>query len=156
MTLRSILRLDPSLQGRRWQLPIVLPALLAFSLVAAIAIQSVRAVQIHRRAVDLALRDYAAFATWQYTRRASDYLRLNIVASLADGASRTSPGIVSRRLALGEVRGNRIEIRRNDTGSSQAALGDAFAVALEQTFRSRIPFGVASIGQPEEHRFLGY
>jgi signal transduction histidine kinase len=134
----------------------VLPALLALSLVAAIAIQSVRAVQVHRRAVDLALRDYAAFATWQYTRRASDYLRLSIVASLADGGTRTSPGIVGRRMAFGVVRDAGIQIRENETGTSEAALADAFAIALQQTRRSHIPFGIASLGRPEEHRFLGY
>ena len=72
--------------------PIVLPAVIAGVLVVALALQSVRAVQVHRRVVENALRDYAGFAVWQYTRRASDYLRLVLTATLP------YPALTSRSL----------------------------------------------------------
>src|SRR5436305_11099641 len=83
MPLRNIFHFDTSFRGRRWQLPILLPVLLALALVVTLAVQSVRTAQMHRRAVANALRDYASFAAWQYTRRASDYLRLTIGVRLA-------------------------------------------------------------------------
>src|SRR3954463_1450809 len=86
MPLRTIFQLDASFRGRRWQLPIVAPVLLALTLVVMLAIQSARAAQMHRRAVANALRDYASFATWQYARRASDYLRLTIGTQLSLGS----------------------------------------------------------------------
>jgi signal transduction histidine kinase len=140
---------------RRWQIPIVLPALLALTLVVGLAVQSGRAVQVHRRAVALALRDYAAFATWQYTRRASDYLRLTIISQLSERA--LSPGQVRLRgeaLLSGVVNGDRVDLDGNHEQSRE--LSDAFALALERSSKSHLRIGLAPLGDPNQHRYLGY
>ena len=141
---------------RRWQIPIVLPALLALALVVGLAVQSGRAVQVHRRAVVLALRDYAAFATWQYTRRASDYLRLTIITTLSDRAP--APGQVrlrTERFVSGIVNGKRVDLEQPELQSS-SDVNDAFALALAQSERSRVRFGLTPLGDPKHHRYLGY
>jgi len=140
---------------RRWQIPIVLPALLALTLVVGLAVQSGRAVQVHRRAVALALRDYAAFATWQYTRRASDYLRLTIITQLSERA--LSPGQVRLRgeaVLSGVVNGGRVDLDGNHEHARE--LSDAFALALEHSARSRLRIGLIPLGDPNQHRYLGY
>jgi signal transduction histidine kinase len=157
MSLRSLFRLDPSLQRRHWQLPIALPALLALTLVVALAVQSARAVQVHRRAVAVTLRDYAAFAAWQYTRRASDYLRLSIITTLSDsGREQWQIQLHAEGFASGVVRGKHIELDRNETQLTASEISAAFGRALEQADRSRLRFGLAPLGDPRAHQFLGY
>jgi signal transduction histidine kinase len=141
----------------RWQIPIVLPALLALVLVVGLAVQSGRAVQVHRRAVALALRDYAAFATWQYTRRASDYLRLTIITTLSDQA--LAPGqsrLRAEAFVSGAVHDNRVQLDQPDKLSTTHDIDDAFARALAQSDRSRVRFGLTWFGDPKQHRYLGY
>lgn len=67
---------------------------------------SLRSVQVHRRAVSAALRDYSAFAAWQYTRRASDYLRLTIANTAAYGAARRGPVELSTECRIAQQDGN--------------------------------------------------
>src|SRR5512133_3549290 len=111
MSFRDVFKIDTSFQGRRWQVPILLPVLLALALVVALAIQSARTAQMHRRAVANALRDYAAFATWQYARRASDYLRLTIGVRLAMPAQTG----VGRSAMACHVKDARAAVTRNET-----------------------------------------
>jgi signal transduction histidine kinase len=132
-------RLDASIGGRRWQLPIILPALVAGILVSAVAVQSVRAVRIHRRAVETALHDYAAFTTWQYARRVSDYLRLTVVTSfLAANSSGGTIACNSRQRSASDV------------------VGPAARAAARQVERSHMRIGLVPLGDPRDHRFLGY
>ena len=157
MSLRGLFHTDPSLPRGRWQIPIVLPALLALIVVAGLAVQSARAVQVHRRAVALALRDYAAFAAWQYTRRASDYLRLTIITQLSDRTpSSWQVRLGGEGLASGVVNGNTVDLERSQTSSTSRELTDAFSVALAQTRKSRTGFGLTPLGDPARHRYLGY
>jgi len=155
MSLRTLFQIDPALPRRRWQMPIVLPALLALALVVGLAVQSGRAVQVHRRAVAVALRDYAAFATWQYTRRASDYLRLTIITTLSDGLP--APGQVrlrGERFFSGVVRGDHVDLE--PPNASSADVNAAFTRALAQSERSRVRFGLTPLGDAAHHRYLGY
>jgi signal transduction histidine kinase len=136
-------------QRTRWQLPILLPALLAGALVSAIALQSVRAVQVHRRAVDGALHDYAAFATWQYARRASDYLRLTIVTMLPAAAA-------SHGSIVCTVRDGHVTVASNETTVPDAAIAAALEDGVSRMNHSYTRIGLVPLGNPRDQRFLGY
>ena len=125
------------------RVPILLPVALAFTLVAATVVQAVRTTQLHRRAVDAAVRDYASFAVWQYSRRASDYLRLTILNSIHNAGQQTA---VSCRLD------SAVTITHNVTGVPDAIISLALASAAEHAERSHLTSGMVSL----PHGFLGY
>src|SRR6476620_9077173 len=129
MSLRNVFRMDASLRGRRWQAPIILPVVLALGLVIALAIQSIRATQMHRRAVANALRDYATFATWQYTRRASDYLRLTIGAQLTLRSFRSPEALDERSRVSCRFSGGDPAATANETPNQMTTIEEGLAEA---------------------------
>jgi signal transduction histidine kinase len=151
-----------SLWGWRSQLSILLPTLFAGGLVVALALQSVRAARTQRVVVDRALRDYAACAAWQYTRRASDYLRLVLTAAATSddegGAPFESPRSCdakhTRRLpacvfplhadgsATCTARGGRIRVVRNESPVATPLLQEALDRAAVQSRASGFRIGL--------------
>jgi signal transduction histidine kinase len=152
MSLRSLISLDASLQGRRWRIPIVLPALAASLLVVMLAFQAAVAVRVHRAAVEKTLSDYAAFTTWQYARRASDYLRLSIVLAIQSSAERRE-GAACR---VPDIHAGRVVLLSNGTGVPNETVLAALEQALERMGRSRVQIGLITVGDPARHQRLGY
>lgn len=156
MSLRNVFRIDASLRGRRWQTPIVLPAVLALALVVALAVQSIRATQMHRRAVANALRDYASFATWQYTRRASDYLRLTVGAQLTMRTFQTPGALDTRSRISCRFREGSPAATRNETERPTGQIDIALAEAARRANASHQLIGIIPIGEPRPPQYLGY
>ena len=127
------------------RVPILFPVALAFALVATTVVQAVRAAQLHRRAVEAAVRDYASFAVWQYSRRASDYLRLTILNGIHNSEPRTA---VSCEL------GSSVSITRNTSGVPDSVLASAMAIAAGNATRSHLLSGMVALSHRRE--FLGY
>ncbi len=138
--------------SRPWQMPIVLPVVAACALVTLLSWQAMRSMQVHRRALENALRDYAAFATWQYARRATDYLRLVVVTSASARASRR-PVAECRVL---DAERSHIALTGNETAEPDEVIVRACGDALGQMMRSRIQIGLVPLGHPDAHRMLGY
>jgi signal transduction histidine kinase len=156
MALRNAFSIDSSLRGRRWQTPIVLPVVLALALVIALAVQSIRATQMHRRAVANALRDYATFATWQYTRRASDYLRLTIGAQL-EMRSFLPPGAIDARSRIScRFRGDVPTATHNETSNPTTTIEAGLAEAVRRADRSHQLIGITPFGTAKNPLYLGY
>lgn len=158
---------------RRWQLSVLAPALLAGVLVVVLAVQSMRAIQVHRRMVATGLKDYAAFAAWQYTRRASDYIRLVLITTLrehrererrsgglsecSNGGTGCPPqlayeGIASCTLDSTE----RIVIGRNTTQLNSGQLRDVLASALTESSHSGYYSGLTTVKSGTKRQLLGY
>jgi len=156
MIFRKFFRVDASLRGRRWQTPIVLPVVLALGLVIALAIQSIRATQMHRRAVANALRDYATFATWQYTRRASDYLRLTIGAQLTMRSYRSPEALDERSRFTCRFAGGVPAATENKTAAPTTTIEAGLAEALRRTNASNQPIGILPFGDARHQQYLGY
>lgn len=127
------------------RVPILFPVALAFALVAATVVQAVRTAQLHRRAVDAAIRDYASFAVWQYSRRASDYLRLTILNGIHNSEPRT---------AVSCALGSSVSITRNTSGIPDSVLASAMAIAADNATRSHLVSGMVALSHRRE--FLGY
>src|SRR4051812_24086821 len=156
------MRSIPMARRRQWMLPIVVPAALAAALVIAFAVQSIRAVQMHRRVVANTLNDYSAFATWQYTRRASDYLRLVLTATfpfaratgggvLGSDACRASDAgkrracaypLATEGFATCETTRGSIVIRRNETAFPAEALARALDPVLVSAAHQVLTLGI--------------
>jgi len=156
MSFRNLLRIDASLRGRRWQTPIVLPVVLALGLVIALAIQSIRATQMHRRAVANALRDYATFATWQYTRRASDYLRLTISAQLTMRSFPSPEALTERSRISCRFSGGVPAATENETSNPTATIEEGLAEAVRHADASHQQIGILPFGDPSHPQYLGY
>src|SRR5689334_5097036 len=156
MSIRNVFRIDASLRGRGWQAPIVLPVVLALGLVIALAIQSIRATQMHRRAVANALRDYATFATWQYTRRASDYLRLTIGAQLTMRSFRSPEALDEQSRVSCRFAGAVPAATENRTVAPTTTIEPALAEALRRTKVSNQPIGILPFGDARHPQYLGY
>ena len=156
MSFRNILRIDASLRGHRWQTPIVLPVVLAIALVIALAIQSIRATQMHRRAVANALRDYATFATWQYTRRASDYLRLTIGAQLTMRSFRAPEALDERSRVSCRFKGDVPTATENGTPNPTSSIEEALTEAVRRANASHQPIGILPLGDARHPQYLGY
>lgn len=177
MSLRSRLRLDSSLGDRGWQFPIVLPALMAGVLVVGLAVQSVRTVQVHRRVVENALHDYAGFAAWQYTRRASDYLRLVLTATLPFPAATSrsltsvacppaSPHATRAQACLFSIpvvgkfacewRDGSLRITRNETAFPNEAVQRGIETVLARAGLSAFRIGLGSIVTGTDQHLFGY
>jgi signal transduction histidine kinase len=156
MSFRNAFRIDSSLHGRRWQTPIVLPVVLALVLVIALAIQSIRATQMHRRAVANALRDYASFATWQYTRRASDYLRLTIGTQLTMRAFQLPGALDSRSRVSCRFRGTAPTATRNETSSLTTTIEQGLTEAVRRADVSHQLIGLLPMGDARHPEYLGY
>lgn len=127
------------------RVPILLPVALAFALVAATVVQAVRTAQLHRAAVNAAVRDYATFAVWQYTRRASDYLRLTILNTIHSARAGTT---IACRFDSTAV------ITRNTSGVPDSALASALGVAGVNADRSHLASGMVVLANGRD--YLGY